>query len=225
MQALWFNIHSTKAWEKHVIFKPWDIAQKLLGNEMFGANSKKTLNDKMELYFNDHEFSYLMIQENYLKQRPDRAGSYGGKEANLKALELADNAAMSISDGDLADAMIHGPQQHWSLMPVHGMLSTVIPASNMYGSYGGQQMSFTSWLGNNSKMGRYSTFWVEGYPLTFTRQTQSICQRDTKPHPATCVWRSPRDSAVVHPQLFQPACAPSRGRRQGCRSGHHSGHG
>lgn len=148
----------TKAWEKHVIFKPWDIAQKLLGTEMFGATSKKTLNDKMELYFNDHEFSYLMIQENYLKNRPERASNYRGKEANLKMLELADNAAMSISDGDLADAMIHGPQQHWSLMPVHGMLSTVIPASNTYGSYGGGQMSFTSWLGNNSKMGKLSRF-------------------------------------------------------------------
>jgi hypothetical protein len=218
MQVLWFNIHSAKAWEKHVIFKPWDIAQKLLGTEMFGTTSKKTLNDKMELYFNDHEFSYLMIQENYLKNRPDRASRYSGKEANLKALELADNAAMSISDGDLADAMIHGPQQHWSLMPVHGMLSTVIPASNMYGTYGGSPMSFTSWLGNNSKMGRYSTFCVGGFPLTCTRQAQSICQRDTKPYPATRVWRSPRDPAVVHPQFFQPARAPSRGRRQGCRS-------
>ena len=120
---------------------------------MFGANSNKTLNDKMELYFNDHEFSYLMIQENYLKNRPERANGYDGRGHRLKVLELADNAASSISDGDLADALIHGPQQHWSLMPVHGMLSTVIPASNTYGSYGGGQMSFTSWLGNNSKQG------------------------------------------------------------------------
>lgn len=120
---------------------------------MFGANSKKTLNDKMELYFNDHEFSYLMIQENYLKQKPERASKFVGKERNLKILELADNAAMSISNGDLVDSLIHGSQQHWSLMPVHGMLSTVIPASNTYGSYGGGAMSFTSWLGNNSKHG------------------------------------------------------------------------
>jgi replication factor C subunit 1 len=88
--------------------KPWDIAQKLLGNEMFAASSKKTLNDKIELYFNDHEFSYLMIQENYLKTNPARASTYSGKLKNLKLLELADNAAESISDGDLVDALIHG---------------------------------------------------------------------------------------------------------------------
>jgi len=147
------NIIRAKSWEKHIVFKPWDIAGKLLGTEMFGPNSKKTLNDKMELYFNDHEFSYLMIQENYLKNRPDRANQYNGRERNLKLLELADNAAQSISNGDLADAMIHGPQQHWSLMPVHGMLSTIIPSSYTYGTYGGGAMSFTSWLGNNSKQG------------------------------------------------------------------------
>lgn len=147
------SVVRAKSWEKHIVFKPWDIAGKLLSPEMFGPHSKKTLNDKMELYFNDHEFSYLMIQENYLKNRPDRANQYSGKERNLKLLELADNAAQSISDGDLADAMIHGPQQHWSLMPVHGMLSTVIPSSYTYGTYGGGSMSFTSWLGNNSKQG------------------------------------------------------------------------
>lgn len=98
----------SKAWEKHIILKPWDIAQKLLGYDMFGSNANKTLNQKMELYFNDHEFSYLMIQENYLKQKPDRVNAQSGRQRTLKILELADSAAQSISDGDLADAMIHG---------------------------------------------------------------------------------------------------------------------
>jgi replication factor C subunit 1 len=154
----------TKSWEKHVVFKPWDIASKLLGTEMFGNTSRKTLNDKIELYFNDHEFSYLMVQENYLKQNPDRASGSVGRQRQLKILELADEAAMSISDGDLCDAMIHGTQQHWSLMPVHGMFSTVMPASKMYGSYGGGQMSFTSWLGNNSKQGMFSPSYLHPIP-------------------------------------------------------------
>jgi len=97
-----------KAWEKHVVLKPWDIAQKLLGSEMFAPTSKKTLNEKIELYFNDHEFSYLMVQENYLKTNPARANNYQGREKNLKMLELAENASESISDGDLVDALIHG---------------------------------------------------------------------------------------------------------------------
>jgi replication factor C subunit 1 len=76
---------------------------------MFHPNSKITLNEKIELYFNDHEFSYLMLQENYIRNNPDRARNAGNpKEQNLKRLELAEKASESISNGDLVDAMIHG---------------------------------------------------------------------------------------------------------------------
>ncbi|KAI9885982.1 MAG: hypothetical protein M1823_002204 [Watsoniomyces obsoletus] len=147
----------SKAWEKHIILKPWDIVSKILSPAMFGANSNKTLNDKVELYFNDHEFSHLMLQENYLKPQPSIANRYQGKEKSLKLLELMDKAAESISDGDLVDRMIHGPQQHWSLMPTHAMFSFVRPASFVYGNLMGQT-SFTSWLGQNSKQGKLSRF-------------------------------------------------------------------
>lgn len=144
----------SKAWEKHVILKPWDICQKLLGGGLFNPASKATLNDKIELYFNDHEFSYLMIQENYLNARPAGLSSkgYTRREENMRYLELVDQAAESISDGDLVDRMIHGPQQQWSLMPTHAVFSTVRPASHVSGSMIGSR--FTSWLGNNSKQGR-----------------------------------------------------------------------
>lgn len=144
----------SKSWEKHVILKPWDICQKLLGGNLFNPASKATLNDKIELYFNDHEFSYLMIQENYLKAKPAGLGGkgYNKREENLKYLELVDQAAESISDGDLVDKMIHGPQQHWSLMPTHAVFSTVRPASFVSGAMIGSK--FTSWLGNNSKLGK-----------------------------------------------------------------------
>ncbi|OAX79901.1 hypothetical protein ACJ72_05779 [Emergomyces africanus] len=56
----------SKAWEKHIILKPWDIVGKILSAQMFAQSSQTTLNEKIELYFNDHEFSYLMLQENYL---------------------------------------------------------------------------------------------------------------------------------------------------------------
>ncbi|KAH7256742.1 replication factor RFC1 C terminal domain-containing protein [Fusarium tricinctum] len=144
----------SKAWEKHVILKPWDICQKMLAGGLFTPASKSTLNEKIELYFNDHEFSYLMIQENYLRTKPLALNGkgYTQREHNLKALELFDNAAESISDGDLVDRMIHGPQQQWSLMPTHAVFSTVRPASFIAGQLMGT--NFTSWLGNNSKFGR-----------------------------------------------------------------------
>ncbi|KAI9760229.1 MAG: hypothetical protein M1835_000216 [Candelina submexicana] len=148
----------SKAWEKHVVLKPWDIASKLLGGGLFAQSSKATLNEKIELYFNDHEFSYLMLQENYLGTNPMLSTSYSGNEKNLKQLELVDKAAESISDGDLVDRMIHGPQQQWSLMPTHAVFSTVRPASFVSGSMAGHQTRFTSWLGNNSKLGKLTRF-------------------------------------------------------------------
>jgi replication factor C subunit 1 len=149
----------SKAWEKHIILKPWDICHKLLGSGLFAPSSKATLNDKIELYFHDHEFSYLMIQENYLSTRPLFVTNqvYSPREQKLKLLELADKAAESISDGDLVDRMIHGSQQHWSLMPVHAVFSSVRPSSFVSGSMTGNS-SFTQWLGNNSKFGKYTRY-------------------------------------------------------------------
>jgi replication factor C subunit 1 len=146
----------SKNWEKHVILKPWDITQKILGGGMFAASSKATLNEKIELYFNDHEFSPLMLQENYLGTNPIRALDYSGKEKNLKNLELVSQAADSISDGDLVDRMIHGSQQQWSLMPAHAVFSFVRPASFVSGSTAGNQTRFTSWLGKNSSTNKLS---------------------------------------------------------------------
>ncbi|KAJ6108679.1 Replication factor C subunit 1 [Penicillium sp. IBT 18751x] len=147
----------SKAWEKHIILKPWDIVSKILSAQMFSASSNSTLNDKIELYFNDHEFSYLMLQENYLRTKPALTSSLSSRELKLKQLELADNAAESISDGDLVDRMIHGTQQQWSLMPTHAVFSFVRPASFQYGNMG-ERPQFTSWLGQNSKQGKLSRF-------------------------------------------------------------------
>ena len=181
----------SKAWEKHVILKPWDIVGKILNAQMFSPSSKSTLNDKIELYFNDHEFSYLMLQENYLKTRPALANNYQGKEQKLKMLELADNAASSISDGDLVDRMIHGSQQQWSLMPTHAVFSFVRPASLTYGNMM-DRPGFTSWLGQNSKHGK-SYFSSPGvlfhYKLiTMHRETFAFYQGDSGPYATSFFW-------------------------------------
>lgn len=155
-EAMDFNTGNkmSKDWQKHVVLKPWDIVGKILGGGLFAASSKASLNDKIELYFNDHEFSSLMLQENYLGTQPIIAQTYSGKERSLKLLELCDRAAESISDGDLVDRMIHGTQQQWALMPTHAVFSFVRPASFVSGSQAGHQTRFTSWLGNNSKSGK-----------------------------------------------------------------------
>ncbi|KAI6041918.1 replication factor RFC1 C terminal domain-containing protein [Pisolithus marmoratus] len=144
--------------EKYTILTPFDVTNKMLGPYLFSRTSRETLNDKMELYFHDHAFVPLFIQENYLKTQPARVRDLEGPPKTLKHLQLMDKAASSISDSDLVDVLIHGPEQYWSLMPLHAVCSTVRPASFLYGSgmgYGGPSaMSFPQWLGQNSKQNK-----------------------------------------------------------------------
>ena len=56
----------------------------------------------------------------------------------------------------MIDRMIHGSEQHWSLMPLHAIASSVRPCSFTYGSTEGGFPSFPSWLGQNSKQQRLS---------------------------------------------------------------------
>ncbi|GAA5961951.1 hypothetical protein JCM8115_001625 [Rhodotorula mucilaginosa] len=139
--------------EKNTIQTPWTLYSKLFGPQAFSPVSGLTLNDKLDVYFQDHSIMPLFVQENYLRGKFQRAGGEVGPGLQLKNLELASKAAESISDGDLVDAMIHGTQQQWSLMPLHGMLSCVRPASFCYGQGGGYP-NFPAWLGKNSTQGK-----------------------------------------------------------------------
>ncbi|KAG6849470.1 hypothetical protein H0H93_008197 [Arthromyces matolae] len=144
--------------EKYSIMNPFEITSKVLGPYLFSATSRESLSEKMEYYFQDHSFVPLFIQENYLKSQPVKLRDLEGPEKVLKQLALMDRAASSISDGDIVDSLIHGPEQHWSLMPLHAVCSTVLPASMVYGAgahYGGpNSISFPQYLGQNSKQGK-----------------------------------------------------------------------
>ncbi|GAA6048823.1 hypothetical protein JCM3770_003639 [Rhodotorula araucariae] len=135
--------------EKNTLQTPWTLYSKLFGPQAFAPVSGLSLSDKNDVYFHDHSIMPLFVQENYLKGKFSRASGTNGLEAQIRNLELVTKAAESISDGDLVDAMIHGTQQQWSLMPIHGMLSCVRPASYCYGGGGGFP-TFPSWLGKNS---------------------------------------------------------------------------
>ncbi|ANB16016.1 replication factor C subunit 1 [Sugiyamaella lignohabitans] len=140
----------SKQWEKRVVLKPFDIVGKFLSAATFAPSNNISLNDKIELYFNDHDFAPLMVQENYLNSVPSKSQSTPGG-----ALALIAEAAESISDGDLVDRMIHGSQQQWSLMPLHGALSCVRPSYFAAGQATGR-FNFAGFLGNNSKAGKYN---------------------------------------------------------------------
>ncbi len=89
-------------------------------------------------------------QENYLNVVPRfaRIGVQHNVDTELQHLDAVATAAESISDGDLVDKLIHSGQ-HWDLQNIHGVLSTVRPASIMKGNMQGM-LQFPSWLGKNS---------------------------------------------------------------------------
>lgn len=143
--------------EKYTLMTPWGIMNKILGPYSFSATSQETINDKTDLYFQDHSFVPMFMQENYLRPDPARAKQYDGPEKDMKRLEFFDKAASAISDGDLIDAMIHSSGQHWSLMPFHAIQSTVLPAYFTYGQmahFGPSGISFPAWFGQNSKQSK-----------------------------------------------------------------------
>ncbi|WVO18431.1 hypothetical protein L204_106148 [Cryptococcus depauperatus] len=153
--------HLVKINEKNSIMTPFTIIDKLTGPYAFSKNSKDTLSDRIELYFHDFSFVPLFMQEHFLKTNPASLNDLDGPKKNLKHLELISKAADSISDGDLIDRMIHGSEQHWSLLPLHAVASTVKPAMNIYGcmrsqggGYGSWGPSFPQWLGQNSKQNK-----------------------------------------------------------------------
>lgn len=76
--------------------------------QAFSANSRLSINDRLEYYFHDFGAIPLFVQENYAKHRFTRATKSTGKDLELKNLELISKAADSISEGDLIDKLVHG---------------------------------------------------------------------------------------------------------------------
>jgi len=140
----------SKAWEKNIALKPFDIAHKMLDGFIYtdAGSSTFTLNDKIALYFDDFDFAPLMIQENYINCKPSNLPH--GKTPLQAVAEAAD----IISLGDQVERKIRSSEQLWSLLPLHAVLSSVYPASKVAGHMTGR-INFSSWLGQNSKTNKY----------------------------------------------------------------------
>lgn len=115
---------------------PFSLYGALSAPGLWSATSKKTLNDKTDYYFQDHSFMPLMVQQNYINLIPSEINKYSGKERDVRLMQTITRAAESISDGDVVDRMIHSSEQHWSLMPFHGIVSCVKPMALAHGSSG-----------------------------------------------------------------------------------------
>lgn len=139
---------AANSWKKQTVLKPFDITARLLNAQIYSPNAKHSLNDKIDLYFNDIDFAPLMIQENYLLTRPSDART---PQDHLRRVA---NAADDISESDRINSLIRSSEQQWSLLPFHGVMSSVKPSSQVAGQIS-QRINFAGWLGQNSKAMKY----------------------------------------------------------------------
>ena len=139
------NVKEIQAsWKKQIILKPFDIAGRLLSSGLW-SGPNQNLNEKLDLYFNDIDFAPLMIQENYLNTRSRLGGS---------PIQHVAQAADDISLSDSINSLIRSSEQQWSLLPFHGLMSTVKPSFEVAGQVTGR-LNFSAWLGQNSKQMKY----------------------------------------------------------------------
>lgn len=123
---------------------------------------------RLDAYFVDSSLIPLMIYENYLKAK----ASFGHRplmENNSPShLELYAAAAEAISMSERIEAMMRGSNQEWSLAPLHGFMSCVLPAYYVHGSLSGQ-ITFPAWFGFNSKSGKCARLLRELSHHTFSK--------------------------------------------------------
>ena len=104
----------------------FSATQKLLGNKL-------SMDDANDLVFSDYNMVPLMVQESYINAS--------------RTLEEACIASDFISDGDLIDKR-EKETNDWTLLPCYTQCT--VSASKSVGS--STYVSFSSWLGKNSKM-------------------------------------------------------------------------
>lgn len=116
-----------------------NIMRKTLSKNTFEVAAevfqRRSINEKIDLYFEDYSTIPLFVQENYIKMAfKDLGDMYESTE--------------SISSGDIVEKMIRGANQEWSLAPLHGFFSVVIPTHKKSLH---KRIDFPLWLGQNSK--------------------------------------------------------------------------
>ncbi|KAF9764925.1 Replication factor C subunit 1 [Nosema granulosis] len=116
-----------------------DITRKTLAKNTFDVAAevfqRRSLSEKIDLYFEDYSIIPLFVQENYIKM-------------SFENLSDMYESTESISSGDIVEKMIRGANQEWSLAPLHGFFSVVVPTHKKILH---KRIDFPLWLGQNSK--------------------------------------------------------------------------
>lgn len=113
--------------KKNILKSTFEIAAELF--------QKRSISEKIDLYFEDYSMMPLFIHENYVK-------------CNFRDLKEFLYSSEAISYSDIIDARIHGSEQEWSMMPYHALFSVVIPLKDKTLQ---KRLDFPAYLGQNSK--------------------------------------------------------------------------
>uniref|UniRef100_A0AC35U4G8 AAA domain-containing protein n=1 Tax=Rhabditophanes sp. KR3021 TaxID=114890 RepID=A0AC35U4G8_9BILA len=118
---------------------------------IFGAAEKMMqnnlpLHERAGLFFTDYSIMPLFMQENYLSIIPDNKNR---KETMASIFK----AAASLSDGEIISRSIRKTQD-WSLLPIEGLFSVVLPPIYMNGTVA-SRVIFPSHLGKISSRNKY----------------------------------------------------------------------
>jgi replication factor C subunit 1 len=115
------------------------LMKKNIARNVFEVSSeifqRRTIQEKIDLYFEDYSIVPLMVYENYLK-------------LGFASIDLVDIAIESISLSDIVDKHIHGYNQEWGLSPYHAFLSCILPTRDKILM---KKIDFPIYLGQNSK--------------------------------------------------------------------------
>uniref|UniRef100_A0A336K826 Replication factor C subunit 1 n=1 Tax=Culicoides sonorensis TaxID=179676 RepID=A0A336K826_CULSO len=123
--------------EKDVKIGPFEVARKVFDTQ---EHKGLSIDDKLSFFFHDYNMAPLFVQENYLFVKPNAP--------KKQQLDLFAEAADSLSLGDLIEKRIR-TNSAWTLLPVQGMFSSVIPGDLLEGNC--SRINFPGWLGKNSK--------------------------------------------------------------------------
>ncbi len=122
---------------------PFDVAPAFFRR----PDSRDWINDRINKYFVSADMLPLFVQENYLSARVGLNPS-SNVPLEVQALSLYAQAADAIAEGDLISEALRS-EQNWALMPMHGVMSTVMPGAYCGGGATGM-LAFPSLLGRLS---------------------------------------------------------------------------
>lgn len=140
--------------QKNLRLGPFEVIRKVFSPDFGGSGVHKTtpasFADSLDLFFQDYSLGPMFVQENYVNVRPLNA-----KGNPYVTLDLLAKASEAIATGDIVSRIIQSSSA-WSLLPVQGVFSCLLPGRFLRGPLPGGPggTSFPTWFGRNSTQGK-----------------------------------------------------------------------